>query len=185
MPLDASSRSKAAAGLSLKASNSGFGPGVQRTLDAKHFVLLEPFRYRQSPRCSRKNASAAGMSLRISTCTTAPTELPKRTWSARNDSFASCAGMSHGLAAMAPTGFLSRSTKCALESHNNDKRPSPPRRFSEPRPAPPLESKRPPSPATQRVAARSPFRRRLSTVSSVFRGSSERLPLSPYARRPR
>src|SRR5438105_611216 len=43
----------------------------------------------------------------------APTELPKHTWSARNDSFASCAGMSHGLAAMALSGFLSRLTKCA------------------------------------------------------------------------
>src|SRR6202040_2163630 len=62
---------------------------------------------------SRKNASAAGTSLRINTCTTAPTELPKRTWSARNDSFASCAGMSHGLAAMALGVFLSRLTKCA------------------------------------------------------------------------
>src|SRR6202040_1980973 len=62
---------------------------------------------------SRKNASAAGTSLRIGTCTTAPTELPKRTWSARNDSFASCAGMSHGLTVMAPSGFLSRLTKCA------------------------------------------------------------------------
>src|SRR6202040_966396 len=62
---------------------------------------------------SRKNASAAGTSLRIGTCTTAPTEVPKRTWSARNDSFASCAGMSHGLTVMAPSGFLSRLTKCA------------------------------------------------------------------------
>src|ERR1700722_11251844 len=60
-----------------------------------------------------KNASAAGTSLRIGTCTTAPTELPKRTWSARNDSFASCAGMSHGLTVMAPSGFLSRLTTCA------------------------------------------------------------------------
>jgi hypothetical protein len=49
MPLDASSCSKAAAGLSLKASNSGFGPRVQRTFDIKYFVPLEPFRYRRSP----------------------------------------------------------------------------------------------------------------------------------------
>jgi hypothetical protein len=43
MPLDASSCSKAAAGLSLKASNSGFGPRVQRTFDIKYFVPLEQF----------------------------------------------------------------------------------------------------------------------------------------------
>jgi hypothetical protein len=49
MPLDASSCSKAAAGLSLKASNSGFGPRVQRTFDIKYFVPLEPFRYRRNP----------------------------------------------------------------------------------------------------------------------------------------
>src|SRR6266566_2652804 len=49
MPLDASSCSKAAAGLSLKASNSGFGPRVQRTFYVKYFVPLEPFRYRRSP----------------------------------------------------------------------------------------------------------------------------------------
>jgi hypothetical protein len=65
------------------------------------------------------------MSLHISTCTTAPTT--ERTWSARNDSFASCAGMLHGLAATAPSGFLSRSTKFAL-------------RESQPEPALPLLS---------------------------------------------
>ena len=40
MPLDASSCSKSAAGLSLKASNSGFGPGVQRTFDVRHTSVV-------------------------------------------------------------------------------------------------------------------------------------------------
>ena len=58
-------------------------------------------------------------------------QLPKRTWSSRNDSFASCAGVSHGLPAMALGLFLSRLTKCAEsqdlrpELDGEDLRPAP------------------------------------------------------------
>src|SRR5215475_10894158 len=60
---------------------------------------------------SQKNASVAKKSLRMSTCTTAPPAVRKRTWSARNDSSVCCASMSRSPAAMARRVFLSHSTK--------------------------------------------------------------------------
>jgi hypothetical protein len=49
MSLDASSCSKAAAGLPTSTSIFGFGPRVQRMYDVAHFVPLGPFRCRRSP----------------------------------------------------------------------------------------------------------------------------------------
>ena len=62
MPLDASSCSKSAAGLSVKASNSGFGPGVQRTFDVRHTSVVRPMFESLSQRTVIIGNSGAGKS---------------------------------------------------------------------------------------------------------------------------